>query len=458
MQWHLDGSPYQVQDVALHKAGGSDGFAYLMEMGLGKSAVFLNEAVDLLMKGETDEIAVVCPPSLRLNWRDEVNKWKAPLAVGVWPNTIESSSDPILNVLNYEAISGGAQRGYSFLHERAKSRRLMVGLDESVQIKNHKSVRTRNLLTLSPFLSHRRILSGAPITQGPHDAWAQLRFIGALRNSNYYGFRNRFCKMGGWMGKQVVGTRNSADLYSILDQWGFRARKTDWTDLPEKIFTCREVDLTIRQREAYKEMAEAFVAYVNGEHVEAAQVVTQLLKLQQITSGFIINENKETLIIEETPPKLKVLHEILDEVTGKVLIFTHFRHTTTQLVKQLQDRCRPALMIGGMGDDAIAEQKRRFEHDSECRAFVIQTTTGKYGHTLLGGEGPNNRCSTTVFYENSFDLDARLQAEDRNHRHGQDRAVVYVDLVSSPVDTKAIAALQNKLNIASEVVDGVRKG
>lgn len=459
MKWHLKGKPYDVQSAAMEKASGKDGFAYFMEMGLGKSAVALNEAVDLVKRGEVDDVSVVCPPSLKSNWAEEITKWEVPLKGHVWPD-LPNSNQPTVSIINYEAFSGGAQRGYSHFLNVAKNRRLLMILDESIQIKGPDSIRTKNLLSISPFLSHRRILSGAPITQGPQDAWTQLRFLGALKGSNYYGFRNKFCNMGGFKGKQVIGAKNSAELHELLDCWGFRAKKSDWTDLPPKQYHKREIGLSKVLQSHYFDMETKFITGLqNGSIVEAAQVVTQLLKLQQITSGFINDEFGECHILDENPPKYKELLNILEEISGKVLVFTHFRPTTTLLHKRLQDNYGAAIMIGGMTDSQISAEKKRFNEDSSCRVFVIQADTGKYGHTLLGSAEPNNRCSTTVFYENSYNLDTRLQSEDRNHRHGQDAEMVnYIDLFSSPVDLRAVVALQKKLNIATEVVDGVTHG
>jgi len=461
MQWHLSGLPYEVQQAALNKAEGNSGFGYLMEMGLGKSAVYLNEGVDLIGKGLIDGFGVVCPPSLKTNWMDEVVKWNVPKEIKAykWPEVPPNDSNrPFMQVINYEAFSGGAQRGYSHFHNVAKKKRLMVGLDESVQIKGNESLRTKNLLALSPFLTHRRIMSGAPVTQGPMDAWAQLRFLGAIKGSSYHGFKTKFCKMGGWMNKKVIGCRYPEELYALFDAHGFRARKEDWTDLPPKVYHTREVGLSEKQRKHYKEMEASFITQVvTDEFIEAAQVVTQLLKLQQISSGFIIDGDKNAHVIDDEPPKYRELLSIAEQVRGKVLVFTHFRHTTTLLHQKLQKDYNAAIMIGG-DDDKNDAEKARFNNDPECRMFVIQLDTGKYGHTLNGGPEPENHCSTSVYYENTFNLDTRLQSEDRNHRHGQQGDMVnYFDLVSSPVDTRAILALQKKLDIASEVVDGIKR-
>jgi SNF2 family DNA or RNA helicase len=455
MKWLLKGKPYTVQSKALEKCNARPGFGYFMEMGLGKTAVVLAEFTALAAEDKVDGLVVVCPNSIKSDWHNERQKWGVPHPSFVWPD-LPDNAKPFMLVMNYEAFSSGVCAGYSYLMQKAKTFRLMVVLDESIQIKNYKSKKTKHLLALAPFLTFKRVLSGAPITQGPHDLWAQLRFLGAVP-INYHAFRYRFCKMGGFMAKQVIGARNEEELSQLIDDWGFRAKKADWTDLPPKLPPItRFAEMTTDQKKIYKEMEKTFIAYIHGERVESNAVITQLQKLQQITSGFIIPaEGAEPLVIEAEPPKYRELLNILGEVQGKVLVFAHYRYTILSLMKLMSD-FNPAILIGGMEREAIDAEKLKFNKDPSCRLFIIQTTTGKYGHTLLGnveGGNPDNLCSTTVFYENSYSLDNRVQAEDRNHRHGQTRAVQYIDLVSSKTDTAAIKALQRKESVADAIVN-----
>ena len=465
MTWHLSGKPYEVQSTALEKCGERRGFGYFMEMGLGKTAVVLAEFKKFLVEDKADILIILCPSSIKRNWNQELTKWETGLKGAEWPvgKKFNEKETPVI-IINYEAFSGGACVGLDFSMDLAKRYRVMLVLDESVQVKNHKSKRTVNLLSLAPFCSYVRVLSGAPIIQGPHDVYAQLRMIGAIKGWNYYAFRNRFCKMGGFGGKQILGARNEEELNGILTEWGFIAKKKDWTDLPAKLPPVnRFIEMCPEQKRAYSEMQKEFVTYINGEYIEASIVITQLLKLQQISSGFIINEDKEVIELTPRPPKLLAIEELMEELQGKLLVFTHFRCTTSQLRDKLWDKYKPAIMLGGMTDDELDAEKRRFAEDPECRIFVIQTQTGKYGHTLLGdqesftGGDDDNRCYTSLFYENSYSLDNRLQAEDRNHRHGQTMPVSYFDFISSPVELAAITALQRKEDVANSVIEYARE-
>ena len=279
-----------------------------------------------------------------------------------------------------------------------------------------------------------------------------MRALGEVNGMNYFAFRATFCQMGGYLGKQVIGPKDPSALNQILQGCSFRATKDDWIDLPKKIYLTRDVEMSPQQQRHYKEMKTEFLTMIAEQEIDANMVITQMLKLQQISSGFIMDASGVAHRIEGPDTKLAVLHEVLEESTGKVLIFTWFRETTRVLGETLRESHRPAMIGGGMVSGQILEQVERFNNDPSCRAMVCQIQSGKYGLTLLGGEGPD-RCSTTVFYENSFSLDARLQAEDRNHRIGQDKPVVYVDLVASAIERVAINALRKKQDVAAAVID-----
>lgn len=466
--WHLKGQPHKVQAEALRRGRGEKGFAYFMEMGLGKTAVILAEFIDLYTKGEVDGLVVVCPNSLKQNWIDEADKWGVgdKLRKAAWPDLPPKGKEPFLHAINIEAFSVGGAKGYGVVEKVCKVYKIMLVLDESVMIKNNSSKRTKNLIALSNMARYTRALSGAPVVQGPHDLWAQLRFIGAITGMNYYQFRNKFCQMGGFKGKQVIGYRKDMQhkLNAMLGHCSFRARKDEWTDLPEKIYSTRKVEMNKKQKEAYDKMEDEFLYQIanieEGELSEttAEMVITQMMKLMQISSGFVIDDEGEVQVLGATNPKVEAVKEALEATDGKVIVFAFYRQSVRTLLEAL-DEYKPCFIASSDLHKEMnrpqREEKNKFNGDDAHRVMVCQIQSGMYGHTLLGSE--EKRCSTSIFYENWYDLNARLQAEDRNHRHGQDRAVQYIDLVASDLDKKAIQALQNKQSIAKAVVDHVKE-
>lgn len=457
MTWPLNGSPYKVQETALAMSGDyPHGFAYFMEMGLGKTSTLLADFMRLKQLGRVDKLVIVCPFSLMGNWGREIEQWinDNEFTYAIWPEKGEADA----YILNYEAFAVGKALGTSFVAGMANSHRIMLALDESTQIKGNGSVRTKSLLSLARNCSYTRILSGAPMVQGPQDLWSQLKFIGELRGVNYYQYRNRYCRMGGFQGKQVLGPNPEriGELNAILANCAFRAKKTDWLDLPDKTYYNRPVSLSKPFEAAYKQMARDLWMEYHEQEISAPMAITLMLKLQQISSGFIISDEGETKRLVGTNAKLNEMLSIIDnEVDTKIIIPVYFQESQLIIQEALQESgIKYARILSKMSPTEIEEEKRKFNTDDSYQVALAQTSSQKYGHTLLGT--PDRPCHTTIFYENTFSLDDRLQMEDRNHRIGQKFPVNIIDLNCSPIETKAVKALQQKENVAKVIVDAIK--
>lgn len=452
-EWLLDIPPYQVQLEALKYSQGRKHFAFFMEMGLGKTALILAEYAALVQQGLVDHLLVVCPNSLKGVWLDEMEKVGFPKSIegAAWPNNFVHHTANRVMVMNYEACI--TNTGTNFMMKGLSQSRTMLVIDESTQVKNPQARRTRVLINACKNAAYVRLLSGQPIVQGPHDLWSQLRCLGQFSGLNYYAYRNLFCTMGGFMGKQVMGAKDPAALNEILRLISFRAKKDDWLDLPKQIYTTRNIVMSREQQKHYDLMKKYLITKIAEKEIDAQMVITQMLKLQQISSGFIIDETHKVHAIPGGNPKINALDEIMEEATGKVLIFTHFREST-RLVMEHLEKYIPMVIQGDMSPEELDNSKKAFETRSKCRVMVCQVQSAKYGLTLLGGSG-DDRCATTVFYENSFSLDSRIQAEARNHRIGQDKSVVYIDLPASDIERVVVKALRKKQDVATAIVDYV---
>lgn len=451
MNWLLKGEPYEVQAEAIRKAAGRRGFGFFMEMGLGKTATAYAEFANLLESDLVDTMVVVCPQSLKQVWVDEAEEWELGYGVETWPKPREDVPWHVL-AINYEALIGAGGRYLdNFMGNPLRDNRVYLVMDESIHVKNPRAKRTKRMIALAAKAEYVRVLSGAPIVQSPLDLWGQMRCIGELKGVNPYAFRNRFCSMGGYMGKQIVGARNEEELTGIIEDHSFRAKKSNWTNLPEMLFNIRNYNLTGEQSRQYLEMKDQLVLNVKDEVITAPMVITQMMKLQQISSGFVIDEQGSTieLVEEKNNPKLKLTSEIVEELDSKVIIFAFYKNS----IKMLTELFDCACITGNQSPDVQTSEKRSFNEGTK-KVMVAQLTAGKYGHTLLGTK--EMPCHTSIFFENNYDLDARIQAEARNHRHGQHYPVTYVDLVGTQLDKKIVSALQKKQKMASAIVDAVR--
>jgi SNF2 family DNA or RNA helicase len=458
----------KVQQKALKAASGKPGFAYYMEMGLGKTLTVLTEFTEMVKTKSATRLVVVCPNSFKTGWLDEIKKHGIDVDAHVFNSGADYENAKFANkkydrppvlIINYEAIRKEAVQGYitQFVH----ARNAMLVLDESVQVKTHDSLQTKAAMKIAAVFRYRRLLSGKPVTQGPHDLWAQMRIVGAV-TSKFWPFKTTFCRMGGFKGKKVIGSQNEELLADTIERFIFRASKKDWTDLPPKIYTSRQYVLSPHLMRTYQSMENDFVVWLSAtENVTVDAFITKYIKLAQIQSGFIIKEDEsvEELVHPHENPRFLLVKQIVeDEIEGKVVIPYAHRYTLGILSRTLEE-FNPAFIKGMMKPDEIQAQKDKFNGDPSCRVILVQIRAGKYGHTLLGGEDIIDKCSTMVFAENSYSLDDRSQIEDRIHRHGQTaESCLYIDLWGTPLDKRITAALQAKESLAQAVFSFFGRG
>lgn len=442
-----------VQEAALEAARHRKGFAWFMDMGLGKTLCALAEFEDLVKHKHASRMLVICPNSFKGGWAAEAYKHRKNFAVHVYASTRHRSADrwldhaftmPPMLVMNYEALLSEKTR--KLIVDYTEGRRVYLVVDESIMIKGNQSKRTKFLHKLNPRFAYRRILTGKPTTQGAHDLWAQLHLINAAGGMNFYSFRNRFCIMGGWENRQVIGVKNTDDLRELMQGHIFEAKKKDWlAGLPDKSYVMREYALTGKVAAHYAEMEEVFLTWLaeQNEQVTAEIAITKYGKLSQIHCGFIHdNDGAPSWLVEDGEnPRLKLLLELLDDIDSKVCVVYRHKFVGEQLQRVLRD-WMPALISGGMKPEQVEAEKHTFNTDPACRIMLLQCDASKYGHTLIGT--PTDPCHTMVFYENTYSLDTRSQIEDRIHRQGQARGCLYVDLVGTEMDTRVVRALQRK--------------
>lgn len=462
---------FEVQRQAIKEAKDKEFFAFFMEQGLGKTRTVLYEFHFKVTRELADCLFVVVPRSLRGTWKEEAEELGLPYPVVLVDSdkkalkALESVRGPVVLVCHYEQVQTHGRRLLEKLLE--DKRKIYLALDESVRIKNHKSVigdvlylvangkkRTKVSAKVSRVIddprgpvAFRRVLSGTPAPQGPHDLWMQFKFGGVMEKTPYYAFRNTYCRMGGYLGKQIMGAQNMDILRMRTGSFVFRAKKKDWTDLPEKLWAKpREVELTPEQRNAYREIMNEFVLELGPDDVITVEMaITVKNKLQQICSGWVYDNDKQVreIVPLDKNPKLQEVRSIIEDVETKLLVFYFFRPTREYLEQMAQDMGIDYVFLeSGLKDAEMSARKARFNNEDSVKVAFCQIDAVKEGHTLLGTEAMP--CHNTVFVENTYSLYARAQGEDRNHRHGQKNPVTYHDISTSKEDRAIIKALQKK--------------
>ena len=221
--------------------------------------------------------------------------------------------------MNVEAFS--TQKGVKFAEKFLASHNSVMAIDESTTIKNPDAKRTKNICKLASYAKYRRILTGSPVTKSPLDLYKQCDFLQPelLGHTSYYTFRTRYAVMktanfGGRSVQIVVGYRHLAELAEKLKVFSYRVLKDECLDLPPKTFMKRIVKLTPAQEKVYKQMKHLALAEMEGKQMTTATVLTQLMRLHQITCGHFTADDGTIKDISNN--RLDELLNVLDEVEG----------------------------------------------------------------------------------------------------------------------------------------------
>jgi len=370
-----------------------------------------------------------------------------------YDSLFETGYDLHILIMNVEAFS--TKKGLDFAGRFLRTHRTLMAVDESTSIKTPTAKRTKSILSIGKLANYRRILTGSPVTKSPLDLYTQCAFLNEhlLGFTSYYTFRNRYANMldrnfGGRRVQIVGGYKRLDELAEILKAFSYRVLKEHCLDLPEKIYIERQVELTEEQSKAYSTMKSAALASLKGKMATAPHVLTQMMRLHQITCGHL--KNDDGTITEIKNNRLDELLDVLDEIEGKAIIWANYIYDIEHIVKEVKKEYGENSVVQYYG--AISSEKRqeaieKFQDpDSPVKFFVGNPQTGGYGITLTAA-------SNVIYYSNGYDLEKRLQSEDRAHRIGQRKSVTYVDLVApKTVDEKIKKALRKKINIASEIM------
>jgi SNF2 family DNA or RNA helicase len=322
--------------------------------------------------------------------------------------------------------------------------KVMLVVDESSRIKRPSAKRTKEITKFGKYAKYKRIMTGTPITKGPEDSYSQFRFLNPhiLGYDSFYSFRARYCIMGGFENRQIVSYQNIDELTRNIEGHSFRVLKKDCLDLPDKIYQRYPINLSAKQQALYNQLKKSFTAELNEEVLKAPEAITRLLRLQQIICGWFPSET-ESKPIEDKNPRLEALKDILSDISSKVIIWARFRADISLIESMLGDLA--VSYHGGISNDQRVSSVERFQNDPKVRYFIGQPQSGGIGLTLTAAD-------YAIYYSNSFDLETRLQSEDRCHRIGTKNNITYIDIEApKTIDTKIIKALRDKKSLADIV-------
>jgi len=468
MNYRFKTKPYAHQLTALEKSWNKETYAYFMEMGTGKTKVLIDNLAMLYDKGKIDGALIIAPKGVIGTWYKQEIPNHLPDHIEnvsvMWQSLITKKQKNNLDalfkaeeklhilIMNVEALS--TSKGTEFAARFLNSHKTLMAIDESTTIKNSSAKRTKNILALSKYAKYRRIMTGSPVTKNPLDLYSQCEFLSPwlLNFQSFYAFRNRYAEMKTIHARgrsiQVVHKfQNIGELSDKLKGFSYRVLKEDCLDLPDKIYIKRNIALTSEQLKLYQQMKTMALAVLNGKQVTSVTVLTQLMRLHQITCGHFTADDGSTQLVKSN--RITELMDVLEEVEGKAIIWANYQHDITNIIKAIVEEYGEESIVDYYGLTAQEDRQeniQQFQNNPKCRFLIGTPQTGGYGITLTAA-------NTVIYYSNGYDLEKRLQSEDRAHRIGQKKSVTYVDLIcENTVDEKIVKALRNKINIASEVL------
>ena len=460
MNYKFKTKPYAHQITALEKSWNRENYAYFMEMGTGKTKVLIDNAAMLYDKGKINGVLIIAPKGVVGTWYNQEIPTHLPTHIEnvsvLWQSNITKEQSRKLGtlfntgeelhllIMNVEALS--TTKGVDFARKFLLSHNTLIAIDESTTIKNPKAKRTKNISSLSIMAKYRRIMTGSPVTKNPLDLFSQCYFLDPfhLNHESYYSFRMRYAimKTANIAGRQiqlVSGFKNLGELSDKLKPFSYRVLKEDCLDLPDKIFMKRQIKLSSEQLKLYDQMRKEALATLNGKQVTTVNALTQLMRLHQITCGHFTADDGTTQRIPNN--RISELMDVLDEIEGKAIIWAHYQWDIKDIIKEIVKVHGPGSVVDYYGltpQDERQSNIKSFQTDDKCRFLVGTPQTGGYGITLTAA-------NTVIYYSNGYDLEKRLQSEDRAHRIGQSKSVTYVDLIcDDTVDEKIVKSLRKK--------------
>lgn len=455
--------PYKYQLRALNKILKLGGVAGLfMEMGTGKTKVAIDWAGIGYENYEVKRVLVICPLSVIGVWQRQIKQHlpffaRVRILTGSTPERAAlirrmiRSPQPTQDwlIINYEGIwrGDGRNRIEDLLEKWGPD---LVICDEGHRIKSATAKQSKAAARIGSYAEQRLVLTGTPITKSPLDVFGQFRFLDpAVFGSNWYKFKNYYGVWGGWGRYQLRGYKHLDQLVEKVRDNTFRIKKEQAIDLPEKVSVTVPVQLGQKAADYYRKMAKEMIIEIEETHATAAIVLTKILRLSQITSGFITDVEGNTRVFDNG--KINVCMDLLADMIEqekKVVIFVRFRKDIERLEAAIIKKFKrqPLILSGSVPNSKRDSLIQEFQDDKNAKIFIAQIQAGSLGIDLTAS-------SVAIFYSLDYSYANYVQAQDRLHRIGQTNKVTYYHLVvPHTIDSLTLSILKEKGDLAHAIV------
>ena len=414
------------------------------EQGTGKTASAIWASDFLMKQGVINRVLVVCPLSIMDSaWRDDLFTFATHRTVSVAHGSadkrkkiVQEGSDYV--VINYDGIG-------IVLDELKKGGFDLIIVDEATHYKNAQTRRWKLLRQLIHDNTWLWMMTGTPAAQNPTDAYGLAKLVNPYKVPRFFG---AFKDMVMYKVSQFTWKirSNATDIVYRVLQPAIRFTKDECLDLPPMVYTKRQVELTAQQKKYYKELKTKLVLDITGEQITAVNAAVTLNKLLQISAGAIYTDEGEILEFD-IKNRYKVLREVIDESSQKVLVFVPFKHAIDILTDKLRSEGITTEIIRG---DVPAHKRthifKQFQEDDDPQVLVIQPQAAAQGVTLT-------QANTVVWWGPTSSLETYDQANARVHRSGQTHKCTVVQLQGSDAEKHVYRLLDRKINVHTKFVE-----
>jgi len=414
------------------------------EQGTGKTASAIWASDFLIKQGVINRVLVVCPLSIMDSaWRDDLFTFATHRTVSVAHGSadkrkkiVQEGSDYV--VINYDGVG-------IVLDELKKGGFDLIIVDEATHYKNAQTRRWKLLRQLVHDDTWLWMMTGTPAAQNPTDAYGLAKLVNPYKVPRFFG---AFKDMVMFKVSQFTWKirADATDIVYRVLQPAIRFTKEECLDLPPMIYTKRQVELTAQQKKYYKELKTKLVLDITGEQITAVNAAVTLNKLLQISAGAIYTDEGDVLEFDINN-RYKVLREVIDESSQKVLVFVPFKHAIDILTDKLRSEGITTEVIRG---DVPAHKRthifKQFQEDDDPQVLVIQPQAAAHGVTLT-------RANTVVWWGPTSSLETYDQANARVHRSGQTHKCTVVQLQGSDAEKHVYRLLDRKINVHTKFIE-----
>jgi SNF2 family DNA or RNA helicase len=419
--------------------------ALLMDMGTGKTLA----SIELLNRWNINRVLIVCPKAVCQIWPREFTKHSDQWDVILLNNGSVADKSKKLNwngkkkaiIINYE--SAWRNPVATWLIENPPE---CIIADESHKIKSPGGRASRFMSKLGRLVKKRLLLTGTIMSHGPLDVYAQMRFANpSIFGYSFVRFRSRYAQMGGFQQHEVVGFQNLEELHEKLYSVSYRVRADEVLSLPDTLDETLTFDLSPRARKIYRDLEKDLVANIQGGEITAANAMVKLIRLQQLTGGWLSPDDSTNPPEQVDTGKAEVLKELIEGMgQEQVVVFCRFHRD----LDSIHAVCKSL----GVASAELSGRKNELRTWENWKAQVLAT------QLQSGGLGIDlSQARYCVYYSHGWSLGDYQQSRARVHRPGQKRNVTYYHLCAAKtVDVKVMKALEKRQDLVRFVVDDLR--